>query len=86
VVVLDGYLEFLAVRSRPNTVAAVAYDLKVFFTVVGKPPRRVVAADVFAFVTSQYAGGPNGSGGSACQSPGIVEDSVMRPGLPGPGP
>jgi integrase/recombinase XerD len=43
------------VRSRPNTVA---YDLKVFFTVVGKPPRRVVAADVLAFVTAQYAGGP----------------------------
>ena len=43
VAVLDGYLEFLAVRSRPNTVAAVAYDLKVFFTVVGKPP--AVAAE-----------------------------------------
>jgi site-specific recombinase XerD len=56
--VLDGYLEFLAVRSRPNTVVAVAYDLKVFFTAVGKPPRRVVAADVLAFVTAQYAGGP----------------------------
>jgi len=58
VALLDAYLEFLAVRSRPNTVAAVAYDLKVFFTVVGKPPRRVVAADVLAFVTAQYAGGP----------------------------
>jgi hypothetical protein len=29
---LDEYLEFLAGRCRPNTVAAVAYDLKVFFT------------------------------------------------------
>ncbi|GAA4251654.1 hypothetical protein GCM10022255_045120 [Dactylosporangium darangshiense] len=58
VAVLDAYLEFLAVRSRPNTVVAVAYDLKVFFTVVGKPPRGVVAADVLAFVTAQYAGGP----------------------------
>src|SRR5262245_44633912 len=58
VAVLDAYLAFLAVRSRPNTVAAVAYDLKVFFTVVGKPPRRVVAADVLGFVTAQYAGGP----------------------------
>jgi integrase/recombinase XerD len=38
---LDAYLEFLAVRSRPNTVMAVAYDLKVFFTVVAKPPGRV---------------------------------------------
>src|SRR4051794_41931555 len=60
VAVLDAYLEFLAVQSRPNTVVAVAYDLKVFFTVVGKPPRRVVAADVLAFVTAQYAGGPPG--------------------------
>jgi hypothetical protein len=58
VAVLDAYLEFLVVRSRPNTVVAVAYDLKVFFAVVGKPPRRVVAADVLAFVTAQYAGGP----------------------------
>jgi integrase/recombinase XerD len=37
---LDEYLEFLAGRCRPNTVLAVAYDLKVFFTVVGKPPGR----------------------------------------------
>jgi integrase/recombinase XerD len=37
---LDEYLEFLSGRCRPNTVLAVAYDLKVF-TVVGKPPRRV---------------------------------------------
>jgi integrase/recombinase XerD len=38
---LDEYLEFLAGRCRPNTVLAVAYDLKVFFTVVAKSPRRV---------------------------------------------
>ena len=35
---LDEYLEFLAGRCRPNTVLAVAYDLKVFFTAVGKQP------------------------------------------------
>jgi hypothetical protein len=58
VALLDAYLEFLAVRSRPNTVVAVAYDLKVFFTVVGKAPGRVVAADALAFVTAQDAGGP----------------------------
>lgn len=59
---LDAYLEFLAVRSRPNTVLAVAYDLKVFFTVVGKPPAQVVAADVLAFVTARNtpAGPPTG--------------------------
>jgi integrase/recombinase XerD len=60
VAVLDAYLEFLAVRSRPNTVVAVAYDLKVFFSVVAKAPGRVVAADVLAFVTAEYAGGPAG--------------------------
>jgi site-specific recombinase XerD len=65
VAVLDGYLAFLAVRSRPNTVVAVAYDLKVFFSVVGKPPGRVVAADVLAFITAQYAGGPAGPAGPA---------------------
>jgi integrase len=54
--VLDEYLEFLAGRCRPNTVLAVAYDLKVFFTVVGKAPRRVRPVDVLAFMTAQRAG------------------------------
>jgi len=40
---LDEYLTFVAGRCRPNTVLATAYDLKVFFTVVGKAPRDVVA-------------------------------------------
>jgi integrase/recombinase XerD len=55
--VLDRYLEFVATRSRPNTVLAVAYDLRVFFAVVGKPPRAVRPADVLAFVTAQRTGG-----------------------------
>lgn len=54
--VLDEYLEFLSGRCRPNTVLAVAYDLKVFFTVVGKSPKRVRAADVLAFMTAQRSG------------------------------
>ncbi len=54
---LDRYLEFLAVRSRPNTVLAVAYDLKVFFTVVGRPPHEVSSADVLGIVTAQHTGG-----------------------------
>ena len=33
---VDDYLEFVAARCRPNTVLATAYDLKVFFSVVGK--------------------------------------------------
>jgi integrase/recombinase XerD len=54
---LDEYLEFLAGRCRPNTVLAVAYDLKVFFTMVAKSPRRVRPADVMAFMTAQRTGG-----------------------------
>jgi hypothetical protein len=54
---LDEYLEFLVGRCRPNTVLAVAYDLKVFFTVVAKPPRRVRPVDVLAFMTVQRTGG-----------------------------
>jgi integrase/recombinase XerD len=58
---LDDYLIFLAGRCRPNTVLATAYDLKVFFTVVGKAPQDVVPADVLAFMTAQRIGQP-GSG------------------------
>src|SRR6266480_3918020 len=52
----DVYLEFLCGRCRPNTVLAAAYDLKVFFTVVAKPPDQVRAADVLAFITAQRTG------------------------------
>ncbi len=50
---LDGYLEFVAGRARPNTLRAVAFDLKTFFTIVGKGPVEVVAADVFEFLAAQ---------------------------------
>ncbi len=50
---VDEYLEFCRSRARPNTVLAVAFDLKVFFSVVGKSPVRVTSADVMAFVRSQ---------------------------------
>ncbi len=35
---VDGYLELVAARLRPNSTLAVAYDLKVFFAVVEKDP------------------------------------------------
>lgn len=78
VAVLDAYLEFLAVRSRPNTVAAVAYDLKVFFAVVDKAPRRVVASDVLAFITAQYAGGPARRLQVAGEGAGVSARTVRR--------
>lgn len=50
---VDEYLEFLTARARPNTRLAVAFDLKVFFAVVGKTPVRVTSADVMAFIRAQ---------------------------------
>jgi integrase/recombinase XerD len=50
---VDSYLQFVAGRSRPNTLRAVAHDLKTFFAVVGKSPAEVVAADVFDFLSHQ---------------------------------
>ena len=50
---MDRYLEFVAGRCRPNTLRAVAFDLKTFFTVIGKDPVEVTAADVFDFLADQ---------------------------------
>lgn len=50
---VDDYLRFVAARCRPNSVLAVGYDLKVFFTVVAKDPLEVTMTDVFEFITAQ---------------------------------
>lgn len=50
---LDEYLAFVGARARRNTWLAVAFDLKVFFSVVGKPPAEVRTPDVMSFLTSQ---------------------------------
>src|SRR5690349_16595606 len=50
---VDRYLEFVGGRCRPNTLRAVAVDLKSFFLVVGQGPVAVTAADVFEFLADQ---------------------------------
>jgi integrase/recombinase XerD len=50
---VDRYLEFVAGRVRANTLRAVAFDLKSFFSVVEKDPVAVVPADVFEFLADQ---------------------------------
>lgn len=50
---LDRYLEFVAGRARPNTLRAVAFDLKIFFTGVEKDPTEVVVAEIFDFLAYQ---------------------------------
>jgi integrase/recombinase XerD len=78
----DVYLEFLGGRCRPNTVRAAAYDLKVFFTVVARPPDQVRPADVLAFITAQRTGQP-GEGGvlqpvTTRDEPGGVSAATVR--------
>jgi integrase/recombinase XerD len=50
---VDAYLELVAVRTRANTLLAQAFDLKVFFSFVGKDPSEVTTADVLAFINAQ---------------------------------
>jgi integrase/recombinase XerD len=50
---VDSYLAFVAGRSRPNTLRAVAHDLKTFFSIIDRDPVDVVAADIFDFVANQ---------------------------------
>jgi integrase/recombinase XerD len=67
----DVYLEFLGGRCRPNTVLAAAYDLKMFFAVVARPPDQVRPADVLAFITAQRTGRAD-------------EHGALQPAEPGP--
>ena len=61
----DVYLEFLGGRCRPNTVLAAAYDLKVFFTVVAKPP---VKSGLAMCWRSSLPSAPAAPAGMACCS------------------
>ena len=69
---VDGYLEFVGARGAGNTWLAVAYDLKVFFEVIGKEQAEITAADVFAFLgraarrgTGTWCG--SGTGRAGCR-------------------
>jgi site-specific recombinase XerD len=50
---VDAYLRFVWARARHNTLLAVGFDLKVFFTVVAKDPAEVTTADVLSFIETQ---------------------------------
>ncbi len=55
---VDDYLHFLAGRSRPNSVLAAGYDLKVFFSWSAKEPAEVRSKDVINFVAAQRSARP----------------------------
>lgn len=52
---LDDYLDLVAARARPNTLLATAFDLKVFFSIIGKAPIDVTTADLLEFIKVQRA-------------------------------
>jgi integrase/recombinase XerD len=54
------YVEFVAARCRPNTVAATRSDLGVFFSVIDRPPGEITPADVLEFIAEQRR--PRGDG------------------------
>lgn len=53
--IIDEYLAFAGARLRLNSWLAVAFDLKVFFSVIPKEPQAITTADVFAFIKAQRA-------------------------------
>jgi hypothetical protein len=54
------YVEFVAARCRPNTVAVTRSDLGVFFSVIDKAPGEITSADVLGFIAEQRR--PRGDG------------------------
>ena len=70
---MDDYLEVVRARCRRNTLLATAYDLKVFFTVVGKDPVEVTVADVLGFIRTQ-----RGAGGEARWSASLIGTAGWR--------
>lgn len=75
---LDEYLEFVGGRCRPNTVLATAFDLKVFFSIVSKPPLEVSSADVLAFISAQRAGGDGRAVRAVDENAGVSSRTVAR--------
>jgi len=75
---VDAYLEFLRARARPNTILAVAFDLKVFFSVVGKTPARVTSADVMLFITRQRNGDSDSNVVAIDRSDGLSARTIRR--------
>ena len=51
---VDAYLGLVAARARPNTLLAQAFDLKVFFSFVGKDPSEAKVRD--ARIVEKYQG------------------------------
>jgi site-specific recombinase XerD len=75
---VDEYLELVRARARRNTLLATAYDLRVFFGEVSKPPLEVTPGDVLAFVRAQRNGQPSSVVRITDGSSGLAVSTVRR--------
>lgn len=75
---VDAYLELVAARLRPNSTLAVAYDLKVFFTVVTVDPLEVRRRHVVAFIRAQRTGNADATVVPFDESTGLALSTVRR--------
>src|SRR5665213_1592743 len=73
---LDRYLEFVGGRARPNTLRAVAFDLKASFSVVEKDHEEMRAADIFEFLAHQH--GDRSIGRLADRESGLSARTIAR--------
>lgn len=66
----EEYLEFLTARARPNTRLAVAFDLKVFFSVVDKTcASRVLMSSRSSVASARVGRSPSSRRSPACSAP-----------------
>ena len=75
---VDDYLEVVAARLRPNSTLAVAYDLKVFFTVVDVDPLDVRRRHVIGFIRAQRTGSNDTTVVPFDESGGLALSTIRR--------
>jgi site-specific recombinase XerD len=75
---VDCYLESVHARLRPNSTLAVAYDLKVFFTVIDVDPLDVRRRHVLEFIRVQRTGSASLTVIPIDQSEGLALSTIRR--------
>lgn len=75
---IDDYLESVHARLRPNSTLAVAYDLKVFFTIIDVDPIDVRRRHVLAFIRIQRTGSSDATVIPIDSSEGLALSTIRR--------
>lgn len=75
---VDDYIESVHARLRPNSMLAVVYDLKVFFTVVDVDPLDIRRHHVLEFIRVQRTGSTDATVIPIDQSEGLALSTIRR--------